>query len=424
MRDAEGAILYVGKAGNLRRRVSSYFERPHDVRIEALVRKIENIDFRETDTALEALILEAELIKTIRPPFNVREKDDKSFLYVEITKEKFPRVMLVRGNKTGNGKLFGPFTSASSLRDALKILRKIFPWNAHPPEKMGTYERACFDCEIGLCPGTCVNAISREDYLKNIERLELFFEGKKKQVIRSIEKEMVVASKALNFERAGKLQRQLFALQHVRETALISSSDEVLAIPDTRYPNSYRIEGYDISNISGTSAVGSMVVFEDGEPNKAEYRKFKIKTVFEPNDVGMITEVLERRFKHSGIGYRQSGIVDSRSQVVDRASQIGENQSDTRCPMPDARDQWPLPDLILVDGGLAQANAAKKILMRAGLRIPIVGIAKGPERKRNDIIGAIPKGVTKTTLIRVRDEAHRFAISYHRKLRAKRSLEG
>ncbi len=151
MKDADGAILYVGKAANLRRRVSSYFERSHlrksydgqahDIRIETLVRQIETIDYRPTDTAIEALILEAELIKTIRPPFNIREKDDKSFLSIEITKEKFPRVTLVRGNKIGNGKLFGPFTSASSLRDALKILRRIFPWNTHSSEFLETVSK-------------------------------------------------------------------------------------------------------------------------------------------------------------------------------------------------------------------------------------------------------------------------------------------
>jgi excinuclease ABC subunit C len=418
MKDADGAILYVGKAGNLRRRVSSYFERPHDVRIEALVRKIKKIDYQRADTALEALILEAELIKKLTPPFNVREKDDKSFLYVEITKEKFPRVTLVRGNKSGNGKLFGPFTSASSLRDALKILRRIFPWNIHPPnffseKKLGGQARPCFDYEIGLCPGTCIGAITREDYLKNIGRLELFLEGKKKQVVRSIEKEMTSASKALDFEWAEKLRRQLFALKHIRDTALIT--DQNFQFPISNF-QTYRIEGYDISNISGTSAVGSMVVFENGEPNKAEYRKFKIKTVFEPNDVGMITEILERRLKH---------LVTSDKGQVTRDKEVPNiNNKKDHVPyhLSHVARQWPLPNLILVDGGLAQANAVKKVLMRAGLKIPIVGIVKGPERKRNDIIGAIPKGVNKATLVRVRDEAHRFAISYHRKLRGVKSL--
>jgi len=397
MKDAAGRILYVGKAGNLRRRVSSYFERPHDIRIETLVAKIAGIDHQKTDTALEALILEAGLIRKFVPPFNVREKDDKSFLYVSITKDTFPRVLLVRGTDVAfssrTGATYGPFTSASSARAALKIMRKIFPWSMHDAERLGHFERPCFDYEIGLCPGTCIGAISREDYMKNIERLKLFFEGKKKVVLRSLEKEMSTAAKKLDFERAAKLRHQIFALRHIRDTALISDS-EVATLPrvSAGVPGlasaPYRIEGYDISNISGTSAVGSMVVFENGAPNKNEYRKFRIRTVFKPNDVGMLTEVLERRFKHGA------------------ASHGG----------------WAMPNLILIDGGIGQANAAKKVLMRAGLRIPILGIAKGAERKRNDILGAIPKGVTKETLIKVRNEAHRFAIGYHKALRRINSL--
>jgi excinuclease ABC subunit C len=405
MKDADGRVLYVGKAGNLRRRVSSYFERPHDVRIETLVSKIARIDHEKTDTALEALILEAELIRKLTPPFNVKEKDDKSFLYVGITREQFPRVMLVRRSdaefSSHTGVQYGPFTSASSARVALKILRKIFPWSTHDPDRIGTFNRPCFDYEIGLCPGTCIGAITREDYLKNIDRLKLFFEGKKKQVIRAIEKDMAAAASALDFERAAKLRHQLFALKHIRDTALISDASPIADVTaDEKNIKTdaavapYRIEGYDISNISGTSAVGSMVVFEDGAPNKNEYRKFKIRTIFKPNDVGMLTEVLERRFMHAG----QTG---------------GGGEK-----------LWALPKLILIDGGIAQANAAKKVLMRAGLRIPILGIAKGAERKRNDILGAIPRGsgVTKEILIRVRNEAHRFAIGYHKKLRARATL--
>ncbi len=410
MKDTYGDILYVGKAGNLRRRVSSYFERPHDVRIERLVGKISTIDHRETDSALEALILEAELIKQWMPPFNVREKDDKSFLYVEISKEKFPRVLLVRGKDAERGRRYGPFTSASNARQALRILRKIFPWNTHDPEKIGKFLRPCFDYEVGLCPGTCVGAVTREEYTKNIDRLKLFLEGKKKSVIKSFENDMAAASKKLEFEKAEKLRRQCFALKHIRDTAFIADSEIIM--PEERSGSfagragtgagtasaPYRIEGYDISNISGTDAVGSMVVFEDGKPNTNEYRKFKIRSIFKPNDVGMLTEVLERRFHRHAVNLRPK------------------EWSGT------APDAWTLPNLILIDGGIGQANAAKKVIMHAGLRIPILGIAKGSERKRNDIIGAIPKGVTKETLIRVRNEAHRFAIGYHKALRRRRSL--
>ncbi len=389
MKDAAGRVLYVGKAGNLRRRVSSYFERPHDVRIQTLVSKIAHIDFEQKETALEALIREAELIKKITPPFNVREKDDKSFLYFEITREKFPRVLLVRGAGVvaaarAEGKRYGPFTSASSAREALRILRRIFPWSTHDPDEIGKMKRPCFNYEIGLCPGTCVGAITHDDYIKNIERLKLFFEGKKARIIRGLEKDMKAAAKKQEFEKAEALKRQMFALKHIQDTALISDSDALMApAGDGRRRGAalkagYRIEGYDISNISGTSAVGSMVVFEDGEPNKNEYRKFRIKSIFQPNDVGMLKEVLERRF---------------------------------------ARTDWPMPNFVLIDGGLAQVNTARRVLLRAGIKVPIVGIAKGPRRDRNDIIGLIPKGVQKETLIKVRNEAHRFAISYHKILR-------
>jgi excinuclease ABC subunit C len=402
--------LYVGKAGNLRRRVSSYFERPHDVRIETLVTKIAHIDFEQKDTALEALIREAELIKTIVPPFNVREKDDKSFLYFEITREKFPRVLLVRGSGVANegrggvggsvlqGKRFGPFTSASSAREALRILRRIFPWSTHDPDEIGKMKRPCFNYEIGLCPGTCVGAITHEDYIKNIDRLKLFFEGKKARIIRALEKEMRAAARKQEFERAEALRRQMFALRHIQDTALISDNEVLMARGTgggigrgvAALKDGYRIEGYDISNISGTSAVGSMVVFEDGAPNKNEYRKFKIRSIFQPNDVGMLKEVLERRFAHAAV----APVAESKTKNL-----------------------WPMPDLLLIDGGLAQVNTARRVLLRAGIKIPIVGIAKGPKRDRNDIIGLVPKGVQKTTLIKVRDEAHRFAISYHRALR-------
>jgi excinuclease ABC subunit C len=233
----------------------------------------------------------------------------------------------------------------------------------HDPEKIGTFKRPCFDYEIGLCPGTCVGRISRRDYMKNISHLKLFLEGKKARVVKSLEKEMASASRKLEFEKAAKLRRQIFALKHIEDTAFIESSE--ITMPKTNAPvHPFRIEGYDISNISGTSAVGSMVVFLNGKPDKNEYRKFKIRTIIGSNDVGMLVEVLERRFKHAG---------------------------------------WRLPDLVL--------------------RIPLVGLAKGSERKRNDIIGTMPKNVSLQTLIQVRDEAHRFAISYHKALRRVKTFE-
>lgn len=379
MKDVSGKILYIGKAANLKRRVSSYFLRPHDSRIQKLVSEIKKIDYEPTDTAIEALILEARLIKKHLPPFNVREKDDKSFLYVEITKEKFPRVLLVRGKEGSAGERFGPFTSASSIREALRIIRKIFPFSTHVSGQK--FSRPCFEYEIGLCPGTCIGAVSRAEYRENIVNMRLFLEGKKARILRALEKEMNMASKKLEFERAEKLKRRIFALRHIRDVALITELE--FGAPSGKAATQLRIEGYDISNISGTSAVGSMVVFRGNMPDKNEYRKFKIRTISGSDDVGMLKEVIRRRLGNS----------------------------------------WPLPALFLIDGGKGQINGAKAVLSEFGLRIPVAGIAKGPERKRNDIIGIIPKGISRATLINVRDEAHRFAIAYHKRVRGRMFFE-
>lgn len=379
MKGAKGEILYIGKAGNLKRRVSSYFLRPHDARIQKLVSLIKSIDYRETDSALEALILESALIKKYQPQFNIREKDDKSFLYVVITDEEYPRVLLARGKEILEGKYkktFGPFVVASNVREALRILRKLFPWHTHDPEKVGTYKRPCFDYEVGICPGVCVGAISKKEYAKTIKNLALFFEGKKDKILISLRKDMSAASKKQEYEKAESIKRKIFALQHIQDTALISD-DEIVSLTG-RNARAIRIEGYDISNISGVSAVGSMVVFVNGVPDKNEYRKFKIRTVEGPNDIAMLREVLTRRFDN----------------------------------------KWTLPDLLLIDGGKGQVNVANEVLHELGLTIPVVGLAKGVERKRNDLVGTLPSGIELSTLIKVRDEAHRFAVAYHKKVRS------
>jgi excinuclease ABC subunit C len=399
MKDGNGRILYIGKAGNLKRRVSSYFLRPHDSRIEKLVSEIRDIDYKKTESSLEALILEAELIKKHEPPFNIKEKDDKSFLYVEITDEEFPRVLLSRGKKLEKQShevktrkfKFGPFTSASSIREALRIIRRIFPYNIHPPEKIKKFGRTCFDYEIGLCPGVCAGLINKADYAKNVRNIKLLFEGKKSKILKNLEKEMKSASRLMEFEKAEKLKRQIFALRHIQDVALIADEQILNSIrePADEVQNSEkRIEGYDISNISGTSAVGSMVVFTNGQPDKNEYRKFRIRTIKKSDDVGMLKEVLRRRF----------------SRTLPAGG-------------------WPLPALILIDGGKGQVNGAKKVLEEIGLRIPVIGIAKGAKRKKNEFIGEIPKGFDTKMLIKVRNEAHRFAISYHRALRGRTSLK-
>lgn len=388
MKNKYGEILYIGKAVHLKRRVSSYFTRPHDTRIQRMVSEIANIETKETDSALEALILESALIKKYQPPFNVQEKDDKSFLYVAITADEFPRVLLIRGKDMQHSeKIYhytaGPFVSASSIREALRIMRKIFPWNDHVPSEIGK-KKACFNYQIRLCPGTCVGDISKKEYKKTIKNIVLFFQGKKEKIIKNLEREMTVDSKKMEFEKAEKIKRQLFALQHINDIALIS--DNSFKIQNSKFETpAKRIEGYDISNISGTNSVGVMVVFSAKggqvryEPEKNEYRKFNIKTVEGPDDTGMLREVIERRFHNN----------------------------------------WRYPDLILVDGGTGQVNAVEGVLKKMNIHIPVIGMAKGAERKRTDIIGKKPSWVSHETLVRVRDEAHRFAVTFHRKVRKK-----
>jgi len=374
MKDKNNKILYIGKAANLKRRVSSYFLKTQGLRIEELLKRVEKIDYLQTETAIEALILETNLIKKYQPPFNIKEKDDKSFLFIEITNEQFPQVLLVRKKDKINGERFGPFTSASQLREALKIIRKIFPFNTHSPKEINS-GKACFNYQIGLCPGTCIGKIGKKEYKKTISKIKLFLSGEKTKIIKKLKKEMEKASKELNFELANEKKQQILALQYIQDASLVLQPD----LPPIKTLPQKRIEGYDISNLGGKEAVGSMVVFINHLPAKKEYRLFKIKTVQNTNDVLMLKEVLERRLKHF----------------------------------------WPLPDLILVDGGKAQVNTIKKVIQNFHLKIPVMGIAKGPKRKNNQPIGKIPSFTSLQELIQVRNEAHRFAINYHRKLRNK-----
>ncbi len=386
MKDKRGKILYVGKAGNLSRRVRSYFERPHDSRIERMVNLIDGIETKETDTALEALMLESQLIKRYYPPYNVKEKDDKSFLYVVVTRGAAPQVKLMRGKELTEqekARAFGPFVQSSQITVALKLLRKIFPFSTHNPHDIGTFKRPCLDAELGLCPGTCTGNFEKEKYRRDLRGLKQVLKGERQALVRRLERDMKTYAKRQEYEAAERAKRQLFALTHVNDIALISRDA-------AREEQTERIEGYDISNISGTSAVGVMVVFRNGKPSRSEYRKFRIRAFRTEagGDVGMLKEVLARRLRH----------------------------------IP-PQDNWPLPDTVLVDGGVAQVHAVQEVLAKHDISVPVVGIAKGPKRKKNEFIGRVPRGTSEETLIRVRDEAHRFAITYHRELRGRRSLE-
>ncbi|MBI4133205.1 UvrB/UvrC motif-containing protein, partial [Candidatus Uhrbacteria bacterium] len=369
----------------------------------------------------EALILEANEIRHFMPKYNVKERDDKSFLYLVFTKEEFPRPQLIRGHelkRMGEQRfkaVYGPYLAAASIRAALKIVRKIFPYStcAPPilssraptksgrgdlvrlprrPGKVGTPRndkrpRPCFYYHLKLCPGVCIGAITERDYAQIIRRLDMFFTGRKTQLLRELKRSMASAAKAHRFEEAAKLRNQIFALRHIQDVAVLTREESVLFGPprrEERVVNVFgRIEGYDISMISGVEAVGSMVVFEDGESKKSQYRRFQIKWVRGINDVAMMKEVLLRRFKHQG---------------------------------------WAKPDLLLIDGGWGQVHAAKEALGERHINVPIVGIAKGFKRKQdrpiydkeNTELSRIVEQY-KDLLLRVRDEAHRFAVSYHRK---------
>ncbi len=415
--DTKGKLLYIGKATSLKKRVGSYFTKAHDNRIADLVTKIARIDYIETPTVIEALVLEANQIKAHTPPYNVLQRDDKSFLYVAITNEDFPKPTLLRGlelqrmgvdpfaptlslkAKRKFKAIYGPYTSGHSLKIALDLIRKSIPWTTCEPPEVTGVAKACFYRHLGQCPGVCTGEITKRDYAKIIRSLMLFFEGKKEQIIRQMRREMKSAANDLDFERAAELKRKTFALTHIQDVALVSHEEP---LPYNRESKPYidilgRIEAYDISNISGTSAVGSMVVFDDGKPAKQHYRKFKIKTVVGANDVACLEEVMRRRL--------------ARAELQPKA--------------------WPLPELMVIDGGKPQVNRVQEVLDELQVALPIVGLAKGFDRKQDVLIfdpaNRELKRVVETNkeiLQRARDEAHRFAISYHRKLRGKRSLLG
>lgn len=407
-KDKSGKILYIGKATNLKNRVSSYFKTNANLRmnsslrtarpIEFVIDQISRVETIETESVLEALILESNLIKKHQPKYNVDLKDDKSFSYAAITKENFPRIIILRKTELENIKnskidrFYGPYTSKRQLEMALKIIRKIFPYHSNKEQT----EKGCMDFQIGLCPGPYSGTISKTDYLKNIRNIKMILEGKKKNLVKKLEKEMKDYAKKHEFERAGEIRNRLFALNHIRDIALISRDIEH---ETWSTKHNLRIEAYDISNISGQYAVGSMVVFKNGEPEKSQYRKFKIKTIQGADDVGMMREVLMRRFNNDW----------SASTRGDSSSTRG----------------WPRPGLILLDGGTGHLNMASGLLKSYKFNIPIVSVAKGPDRKNldlrfkeaNKLVMEIIKN--KSLIKRIMDEAHRFAIGYHKKLRKK-----
>lgn len=421
-KDKSGEIIYVGKATNLRSRVGSYFaplrrtpSRPSPWKregvsrpIETLIHEVADVGVQVTDSVLEALILESNLIQKYQPKYNAIGKDDKSFAYFAITKDEFPRVLILRKTEIAKAavkKIYGPYTSKRQMEIALKIIRKIFPFHSLPTKT----EKGCLDFQLGRCPGPYAGAISKADYQKNIRGIQMILEGKKKSLLKKLKKEMSAYADKEEFEKAQVAKHQIFALSHIRDVALISRGDDNLQFPISNLKN-IRIEAYDISNISGDHAVGSMVVFKNEKADKSQYRKFKIKTVEGIDDVGAMREVLLRRFRHT--------LTPSPKTPPQPSPWKGEGEF------------WPQPELILLDGGKGHLNMAQKLLSDLGLIIPTAAVAKGPKRKNlelrimnyelNKEINNILSN--KQLLKRIMDEAHRFAISYHKKLRRKNLL--
>jgi len=521
-RDATGTILYVGKASSLRNRVRSYFGGGLSPKLERMVAHIADIDFFVTSSEQEALILELNLIKRHHPRYNVRLKDDKTFPYIKIdTSNEFPTVYFTRRTADDGGRYFGPYASARSVRQTLKVIKEIFPFRSCTKPITGADSRACLAYDIGDCPAPCTGAMSRQEYANVIKQVIMFLEGKQEKIVRQLETRMNQAAENLEYEKAALYRDRIQAIRQVIEgqqiAAKVRGEQDVIAfaqahdqacvqvffvrnnkligrqsfiLQGTQHEDSKqimtsfiqqfynsstyipprlllqhpvedmdvikgwlenrrggrvdiqvprrgskrqlvdivaenarqgleqlkikqfsstkvldealievknaldlprlprRMEAYDISDIQGRMAVGSMVVFEDGKPQPAHYRRFRIKTVAGANDYAMLQEVLQRRFKRSS----------------------------------DASSTWAIvPDLILIDGGRGQLNASLEVMNTAGAQsIPVASLAKENEelfmpQKAEPVI--LPRSSPALQLLqRLRDEAHRFAIGYYKKI--------
>jgi len=372
-------ILYIGKATSLRDRVKSYFGKDLIVTrgplILDMVVQADKVEHQTTDSVLEALILEANLIKKYQPKYNTKEKDNKSWNYICITKDEIPLVLTVRGRilkKQDYNSVYGPFTNGSQLKEAMKIIRRIFPFIDEQSSKKNNKE---FYRQLSLTPENLII------YKENIKNLKLFFDGKKKKIVINFKKKMTAFSKSQDFENAARVRNQIFALNHINDVALLK--DENISTVHI-LGHQFRIEAYDIAHLSGTSMVGVMTVIENGQVAKNEYKKFNIRSQSSANDTGALEEVLSRRLRHI---------------------------------------EWGLPQLIVMDGGIAQTNIAKTVLNRYQFKIPVVSVVKDDKHKAKAIMGdeTIIKQHKRDILL-VNNESHRFAIAFHKQKRNKNFL--
>ncbi|MCY4530420.1 MAG: excinuclease ABC subunit UvrC [Chloroflexi bacterium] len=545
MRGRSGAVLYVGKAAKLRNRLRSYFAKKanHPPKIREMVRRVAEFEYIVAESEQEALLLECNLIKQNKPPYNARLKDDKSYPFIKVDlTEDFPQVYITRTVKRDGSRYFGPFASASSVRRTLALLKKLFPYRSCTKTITGNDPRPCLDYYINRCVGPCIGAVDKEQYREVIERVFLFLDGKADRILKSLEARMLDASEELEFERAATLRDQIQAIEKVHEgqkvlhlssetldlIALASDGDEawmevffvrqgklvgrdhfIMTSTQDDTPgeilsafvkqfyevNPYvpprilvqdelvdtdaiegwlgekrrskvriyvpqrgekrrlmrmvaenasegmeqrrvqaaaeegalgrameelqeslnlptlprRMECYDISNTQGSNPVGSMVVFEEGKPKSSDYRKFQIKGVDGVDDYSMMREMLTRRFRR---------LADPKAQVADvDDGSNGESKGQA----------WQqAPDLVLIDGGKGHLGAALQVFLELGITsIPLASLAKENEEL---FVPQTPEPIvlarTSPALFlvqRLRDEAHRFAITYHRQRRSKKS---
>ncbi len=425
-------ILYIGKATSLRDRVRSYFSndliKTRGRLLVDMVTQATSISYEQTDSVLEAFILESELIKKHLPRFNTKEKDNKSFNYVVMTDEAFPRVLVVRGRNIEQEAIdfsykyiYGPYPFGTELREAMKLIRRIFPYRDNTCTPL--QGKPCFNRSIGLCPGVCTGEISEKEYKKQIKHLCMFFEGKKQRIVSALEKDMKAYAKSLQFEKAGEVKHTLQSLTHIQDISMMKKEkrlavyrknsqqiqtteggDELLVDDTDSTEIPFRMEAYDIAHMSGKNMVGVMVAMADGEFDKNFYRKFIINSVNSSNDTAALQEVLKRRFNHP---------------------------------------EWPLPDVIVIDGGKAQINAAQKVIDQvrkqqeevqhasgsngdgAGLADivwpTIISVVKDDRHKARQILNkellTNLSSQIEDDIIRLNAEAHRFAITFHKKKR-------
>lgn len=365
--DKKRGVLYVGKAVSLRRRVLNYFQRNLDPRIREMASRASRIKYEKTGNVLEALILEANLIKKYWPKYNVRDKDDRSFIYIVIPEGDFPKPFISRQReiaKFPQERVFGPYQSLSAIKAGLRIIRKIFPYS----DCKINSGKLCFNAQIGLCPGACAGKISKEDYQKNINNLILFLKGEKRKLFKKL--------------KSGN-PSAIWSLKHLQDAAVIRSEEIALHAEKLN-----RVEGYDISHLAGKETFGAMAAFVAGKADKTQYRLFKIKKAPANDDLRALEEMINRRFNHP---------------------------------------EWPAPDLILIDGGKPQVSHIAKTLKTRNISIPLVGISKYggdklvfPAKLKRSVKNLIAG--RKNLLLKVREEAHRFAVKSSRRKRNKRNL--